>query len=78
MTPKRSLTSAVRGAAEAPPYNNKRQWLREQLGPKVDAELAKLLADKDLPPIHIWRELRGRGFPIPKGTVYRWADEART
>lgn len=73
--PKQRLADRVRAAAAEAPYR-KRAWLRAQLGDEA-ADLDALLADPSVPPMHIWRELKERGFKIGKATIYVWAEGDR-
>jgi hypothetical protein len=58
------------------PHNNKRKWVKENLG-EESKEFDKLVADVTIDPRAIWEVLTKRGLDVHLNTVNRWCKEER-
>lgn len=61
----------------AVPQKMTRERLEALLGPADTAELAELLADRQVPPQSIWKALKNRGIVVSNRTIGYWAVQAR-
>lgn len=73
-----SLEERVRATQEGvAPYRGKLEWIKERLEPEDAEGLDRLIADPNVPPAAIWKELLSLGFEITERGVNYWCRQAR-